>query len=83
MEVEEPKLPSGPTAQPGMVKDIPNESPVYDDAEDWASCVTESILYDTQDALPWNNQVMDMNYPSLSQYANGFGLDPHLGLQPK
>jgi len=86
MESEEPKLqfsPSGAPIQPRLVKDMPSGSPVYDDAEDWASCVTESILYDTQDAISWNNQVIDINFPSLFQNVNGFDMDSQMDMQPK
>ena len=71
---------SGASTEPRLVKDMPNESPNYDDAEEWVSCVTESIPYDMHDALSWNDQVIDMDYASLFRDVFEFNLS---SVQPK
>ena len=86
MDIKEPKLQlpqGGASAQPRLVNDMPNGSPIYDDAEEWSSCVTESIPYDMYDALSWNYQVVDMGYTSLFQDMFEFNLDHQSSVPPK
>ncbi|KAL3421156.1 fungal specific transcription factor [Phlyctema vagabunda] len=83
---QEPKLAmpqQGVPAQARVVNGPLNGTPVYDDAEDWSSCVTESIACDKQDVLSWNSQVIDVAYSSLFGGLSDYEFNSQLFVLPK
>ncbi|PVH81107.1 hypothetical protein DL98DRAFT_625909 [Cadophora sp. DSE1049] len=78
MDIEEPRLTlprENMPSEPELVKDITSASLASENGEEWSSCATETMSYGLQNAMAWNDQVIEMDYASL--FRDMFQLNPN------